>query len=205
MSVAGLSKVFAAFAITVSFYGHGQTTVPPVEMVKMSGKIQAFYNWYIDLIKTGRLHQDFNPVFVRKKNGMTTLNFKNYRRGLSKFNFSEEFIGKKINEYNTCVTNLEKTPYETFTQYQDLDDYEAIDCAFSNGYEWFGGDMEPAGSVDVLRLVNMTDGRVVAMVQFYDTSYGLYAIPAGQARATFRKKNKGWMIVDLEFQKKNQQ
>lgn len=65
---------------------------------------------------------------------MTTLDFRNYRRHLKKFNFSDEYIGRKIEDFRDCITALEATSFSTFSESQDLDNYETLGCDFNNHF-----------------------------------------------------------------------
>ncbi len=73
----------------------GQSKIKPKDSVDIKNQIEGFYSWYLVLIKEKRLKKDFNPRFVRLEDGMTTLDFKNYKDGLKSYKFTDDFIKKK--------------------------------------------------------------------------------------------------------------
>jgi hypothetical protein len=191
--------VLAAFLLGALSFASGQSSSQAQELARLPMRVNAFYKWYINLISTNRLSEDFNPVFVQKKDGMTTLDFKNYRRYLRKFDFSDEYIRRKVDDFRECITNLEATPFSMFSKNQDLDDYEALGCAFNNRYEWFDGGMEPAGGADPFSVRLNQDGTAVVTVLFYDEFLGQRTNRNSCALITFAKKRKVWLIVDMAF------
>ncbi len=165
----------------------GQSRITTEESSKMKNQIEGFYSWYIDLIHNKRLNEDFNPRFVKKSDGMTTLDFTNYKNALEKFNFSKDFIQTKINDYQECVENLAKVPFEKFSKFEDLDDFENIKCDFSNTYEWTGG-MDRKNNVEILRITRLNRSRILATISFE---------PAGMALVYFKKNGTNWEIDNL--------
>lgn len=160
----------------------------------MKTQIEGFYSWYINLIKANRLSTDFYPTFIKSRNGMTTLDFTNYRKGLRKFRFAETFIERKVDGFKACVENLEKLPFERFSGYTDLDDFESMMCDFNNRYEWTGG-QEPKDSAELISVDAVTSDTVVGQVSF--TSSGRQD---GTAIVTFKKAKNNWTVDNIELQ-----
>src|SRR5690242_308363 len=101
-------KSFLVMLCAISF-AHGQSRVERRDSLDMKTQIEG--SWYINLIKANRLSTDFYPTFIKSRNGMTTLDFTNYRKGLRKFGFAETFIERKVDGFKACVENLEKLPF----------------------------------------------------------------------------------------------
>lgn len=174
----------------VPLKSHGQITIKLKDSIAVKNQIEGFYFWYFDMIKEKRLNKDFNPSFKRQKNGMTTLDFKNYRAGLRKYKFSEDFIERKVGEYNDCVENLKTVPYDTFVKFE-LDEHEQLLCNFSNIYEWTGG-MEPKEKVSLSSLAMVDRKTIIGQVNFIS-----YSQPKGHAIVTFNKFKGAWWINNL--------
>lgn len=165
------------------------------DSVKVRAIVSNFYQWYFALIENDRL-DEFNPAFVRNAAGMTTLNFDAYERELKKHSFEDSFIKKKIAEYGLCVSNLNKIPYDTFLiKHKDLDEFESIECAFSNVFEWTSG-MEPYRVLIIRRtdLISETLARVEVEFSIRENEPG----GAAAVISLVRKKNK-WLISNITF------
>jgi len=178
----------------ISLTARGQSKITTKDSVDMKTTIEGFYSWYIDLIKTNKLNIDFNPSFARQDDGMTTLDFKKYKDGLKKYKFTESFIKRKIGDYKECVDNLKKIPFDKFSKYSDLDDFENIMCDFSNRYEWTGG-QEPKDKAELTNLELVDSNTIVGQVRF--TSYG--NLDGTAARVTFKKSKKDWRVDNIEL------
>lgn len=185
----------------ISFTARGQSKVKTKDSVNMKTQIEGFYSWYVDMIKNEKLNEDFNPNFVRRDDGMTTLDFKKYKDGLRKYKFTEDFIESKIKEYKTCIDNLNKIPYDKFTQFEDLDDFESINCDFSNRYEWTGG-MDPIENAELTILKTIDKRTVFGLVDFYFYPEGQKTKWHTQAKVTFKRKGKEWEIETLLIERR---
>ena len=172
----------------------GQSKIKPKDSVDIKNQIEGFYSWYIDIIKTRKLEKGFNPSFVGQEDGMTTLDFKNYRDGLRRYKFTENYIERKIKDYKECVDNLKNIPFAKFSQYTGLDEFENIMCDFSNRYEWTGG-QEPVDKAELLNLKPSDNNSIVGQVRF--TSYGS---TYGTAKVTFIKIKKFWGVDNIQLE-----
>ncbi len=168
----------------------GQSKIKPKDSVDIKNQIEGFYSWYVDMIKEKRLNKDFNPSFVRLDNGMTTLDFKNYKGGLRRYKFSDDFIERKVNDYKPCVDNLRTVPYDSFVKFE-LDEHEQLKCDFSNTHEWTGG-MEPVDKADLSNLELVDKKTIIGHVDF--TSYSQ---PDGKAIVSFKKIKGEWRVDNL--------
>lgn len=174
---------------------NGQSEINLKDSVDIKTQIEGFYAWYFEMIKDQRLSDDFNPQFVEQKNGMTELDFKDYTGGLRKYKFSEDFIQRKIGEFKQCNDNLGKIPFGKFSNFEDLDDFETINCDFNNSYEWTGG-MEPKESARLTSLIFVDSQKIIGHIDF--TSYSL---PDSKATVTFKRMGEEWRIDNLELER----
>jgi hypothetical protein len=188
------NKIFLMMLFVVPLTTLGQSKIKPKDSVDIKKQIEGFYSWYIDIIKTRKVEKDFNPSFIRCKDGMTTLDFTNYRDGLRRYKFTETYIERKIKDYKECVDNLKKVPFDKFSEYSDLDDFEGIMCDFSNRYEWTGG-QEPKDKAELINLKLVNSNTIVGQVRF--TSYG--SQDGTGARVTFKKSKKDWKVDNIEL------
>jgi hypothetical protein len=186
-----LHRLVLMMLFVVPLTTQGQSKIKPKDSVNMKNQIEGFYSWYIDISKNGKLNKDFNPGFVRQADGTTTLDFKNYKDGLRKYKFTEDFIQRKINDYKECVDNLNKTTFDKFSQFTDLDDFENINCDFGNRYEWTGG-MESKDKAELTSL-KLIDGKTIIGL----LSFTSYKKPDGTATVTFKKIKSEWRIENL--------
>jgi hypothetical protein len=181
------------FLFGFSLTANGQSKINPKDSIDIKNQIEGFYTWYFKLINDNRLNQDFNPGFIKRKDGMTELDFSGYKDGLRKYKFSEDFIQRKILEYRQCNDNLSKIPFDKFSKFEDLNDFESINCDFTNRYEWTGG-MESKETALLSNLTFVDDKTILGHVNF--TSY---ARPDGEATVTFKKIGKKWMADNFKL------
>jgi hypothetical protein len=92
-----------------------------------------------------------------------------------------------------CLENLKKVPFDKFSQYTDLDDFEKIMCDFSNRYEWTGG-QDPKDKAELKNLTPVDSKTILVQVNF--TSYGKQD---GTAKVTFKKMKKDWRVDNIEI------
>jgi hypothetical protein len=181
------------FSVTLT--AKAQQGINPKDSVDIKNQIEGFYTWYARLIKDNELNKKFNPNFAKLKNGMTTLDFKNYREGLKKYGFTKDFVERKVNGYKPCVDNLKSIPFDTLHRFE-LDDLENIECAFSNTYEW-GAGMDPIDGAEVIGLNKRSDGKIEAIIKFRSVD-GDKAYMAGTKTFTLIKSKAHWRINDFK-------
>ncbi len=193
-------RVSLLFLYIIPLSALGQIKLKAKDSIAIKNQIEGFYGWYIDLIKSKDLNSEFNPSFVKREDGMTTMSFENYRNGLRKHKFSEAFIDRKIASYKPCVDNLSIVPYDSFMKYE-LDELERLKCDFSNTYEWSGG-MDPIDGAEVseLRIVNKHTVVANVLLGYYNISSGGKLSVHGNAKTTFKRKGNGWEIDNLTLE-----
>lgn len=155
-------------ALFVAFPAAAQST-NKADSLEICKTMTNFFGWYIDAIKQNK-QLDFQPEFVKSKNGMTTLSFDRYFANLQKMGVSDSMLSKTKALYKACIDNLEKIDYKTFTKNTtDLDDFEKIDCSFSNQYMWIGG-QEPIDGIRIIG-VGIDDGNTaIVLIGYFNYS-----------------------------------
>jgi hypothetical protein len=186
------SKIILLLLFGFSLTANGQSKINPKDSVNIKNQIEGFYSWYIDVIRNEKSDKAFSPIFVRRKDGMTTLDFTEYQNGLRKYKFTDDFIQRKTNEYNDCVNNLNKIPFEKFSELKDLSDFEEINCDFSNRYEWTGG-QESKDKAELTSLKFVDRNTIIGHVVF--TSYDR---PDGGATVTLKKIKNEWRVDNIQ-------
>lgn len=187
--------VLICFSLSAQGQSAKLTKISINDSVKIQTKIVGFYSWYADLIKRQKLNKEFNPAFIKDANGMTTLDFARYRAGLRKFDFTDDFIKRKINGYKPCFDSLKTISYEAFIKFE-LDELEQIECDFSSTYEWSGG-MEPIDGAELVTLDKMDKRTMESRVRFYNSTPDGVKHYWGSATLTIIQYKTGWMINDL--------
>lgn len=172
----------------------GQEKINTNDSLQIKNKIESFYTWYADLIKTTKVNE-FNPRFIETDGGMTSLDFTNYRSGLKRNGFTDNHIERRIKKYSGCVDNLKNIPYKDFLKFTDLDQFEDVNCDFSNGYEWIGS-MEPHDGAELTNLNLVTKDTVIATIKFYNLTKDNSKHYWGQATMTFIRIEE-WRIDDF--------
>jgi len=135
-------------------------------------------------------------MFMRAEDGMTTLDFSKYTAGLIKFDFSDDFIKGRINNFKPCLDHLKTIPYDSLITFE-LDELEQIKCDFSNTYEWSGG-MEPVGGAELVTLNKVDKRTIESMIRFYNKTNDGVKQYSGSATLTLINSKSGWMINDLK-------
>ena len=160
----GIIFIGLTFSLTSKLAAHNFTISDSLTICKT---VSDFYGWYIDAIKQKK-YSEFQPTFVETKNGMTTLNFTEYFNNLAKYEFSDSLIIKERVSYQQCIDELGKVKYSDFeTNFTDLDDFENIECGFSNYYRWTGG-QEPIDGIRIKTLRFNDSDSATVIIEYYD-------------------------------------
>lgn len=191
-----ISIVLIGFSLSAQGQSAKLTKISINDSVKIQIRIIGFYTWYADLIKRQKLNKEFNPIFIKDANGMTTLDFAKYRAGLRKFDFTDDFINRKINGYKPCLDHLKTIPYDSFIKFE-IDELEEITCGFSNTYEWSGG-MEPIDGAELVTLTKIDKRTIKSTIRFYNTTTDKVKHYSGSATVTLINSKTGWRINDLQ-------
>ncbi len=188
-----ITLLFVIMQIAIHGTSSGQAKITSKDSIDIKTQIEGFYSWYIEIIRDHKLNKDFNPSFVKRDDGMTTLDFTKYKDGLRRYKFTEDFIQRKISDYKSCTDKLNEIPFDKFSQFTDLDDFESIDCDFGNRYEWTGG-MEPKDRAELVSLKFIDKATINAQLNFVSSDR-----PDGTAMVTLRKHKKEWLVDNLQL------
>jgi hypothetical protein len=175
----------------------GQKRIDKKDSIQVQNVCESFFAWYTDLIKDETI-SNFNPQFVKTANGMTGLDYTNYRTGLRKHGFTDELIEKRVKSFEKCDRNLGTVTYERFVQFQDLDDFRNIECDFSNAYEFTGG-MDPIDGANLTDIqLDAKDKVIATLVTYYIVGNEKYLM--NKRKLTLTKKKTGWKISDFTYE-----
>lgn len=189
-----MKKLSAISLFTLaSFFAEAQ--VNSADSISIKKISEGFYSWYAAICHD-HISTSFNPNFVEGKEGMTTLDFSKYRKGLAEHHFSKSLIEEKINNFKPCLDNLKKIPYKLFKDFTDLDQFEDIRCDFNNTYEFTGG-MEPSDGADLIAIIPNGKTKATVILQMYYVNSGTKH-NFGKARMMLRKGRK-WKINSLDL------
>jgi hypothetical protein len=133
-------RLIILFVFTSPFTIHGQLKVPAHDSIKIKDRVEGFYSWYSEIVKDGTVTQKLNPVFARRNDGMTTLDFTNYRAGLKAHGFTDRLTENTVRKYRHCIKNLSKIPFDEFSRFNDLVDLKTSAATFkitsSGSIQW---------------------------------------------------------------------
>jgi len=167
------------------------------DSVKIKNTIEGFYSWYGEIIKRNRLSKEFSPAFIKDKDGMTSLDFTQYKERLTRHNFTDDFIKRRMHDYNACLENLKTIPYETFLTYQDQDQLKKMDCDLASVYPWAKSIDSPDGA-ELLELYKLNKNTVEGKVRFFTKTPDGVKQYWGSATLTLIKFKVGWEINDIK-------
>lgn len=192
----GLILIALTFFLTTKLTTQSSTKSDSLTICKT---VTDFFGWYIDAIKQKK-HSDFQPTFVELKNGMTTLNFTKYFNNLAKYGFSDSLLIKEKLSYQHCIDELAKIKYSDFdTKYSDLDDFENIQCDFSDYYRWTGG-QEPIDGIRIKDVKFNNSFSVTVQIEYIDyNSEEKKNIYWGSNLVTLTKTKNSWEIENINW------
>ena len=136
------------------------------DSIKVSALVLDFYYWYIGSAK-GFKALEFNPSFEPDSLGYATLYLKKYTKNLYDHNFTDALVQRVIERYNPCLENLKHIKYDSLMAFEDLGQYEEINCDFGNVYDWTGG-QEMIDGIRILNVKMHDDKSCVVQVRFYN-------------------------------------
>ena len=195
MKTALSSFIVILFSFNLT-YGQNLNTS---DSMNVSTVIKEFFNWYVDAIKR-TIKTDYQPKFVKGKNGMTTLNFKGYFANLKRLHCTENLIQNERDSYNECLSNISKIKFTDFkTRFTDLDQFESVNCNFENYYRWTGG-QEPIDGIIIERIEQIHINTFIATVTYYTDNGKDYGVSYwGTNKISMLKNNDKWMINDINW------
>ena len=171
------------------------------ELENASKVVTNFYNWYLEVISEDA-YSEFNPEFVVSQDSMTDLNMTKYLKNLEKNRFSNNLIDRTRNEFQPCIQNLEKTHFNDFQNFDGLDDYEAINCAFSNVYRWLWN-MEAPDDVEIIDTKRIDSNQILVTAKPYSVSNEERFFWKNNITVTLESIDDIWKINWIENEIKN--
>lgn len=172
------------FVILISTFQQVAVSQPnPYEEV-----VDKFYAWYV---KKG--YQEMKPKFIEKE-GMTDLDFNHFERVHKKFNFSNRLISRSWKLYDDCRSNLSSIPYDEFKSFQDVDQFEQVNCSFQF-WQWFGFGMEPFADYKITNSIEVDSNK-------YEVTVGLAYLEGDDLTRyipiTVERNGDGWFISEID-------
>jgi len=181
---------FLTFKIEAQNYSHSDS-------IDVSQTVLNFFDWYINAIKTHK-GIEFNPQFVETENGMTTLDFKIYFENLKKLSFSDTLIEIERQSYYDCLENLAKVKYSEFLkEFDDLDDFEATNCDFTNYYRWTGG-QDICDGIKIKEIGFVNNRKCIVTFQKFDQTENGYSFWRNTNKVTLIKPIDTWLILNID-------
>jgi len=162
-------KSILIFILLVGFSNYlGASDVLTSDSLKIAHIVNEFYDWYLTSIKEKK-YSDYMPVFVESKIGMTTLDYAVYLNNLKLHRFSDSLINKERQSYDDCSGNLEKVKFDDFQKscFTDLDEYEQINCDFTNFYRWIGG-QEPIDGIKIIEIRFLATDTSLVSINYFE-------------------------------------
>jgi len=187
--------------LIVAFQGYSQTRLDNEDSLKISRITFDFFDWYLNSIKEHE-YEEFKPIFIEDKNGMTTLDFSKYSDNLRIHNFSVSLINSEIESYSDCIKNISTTKFSDFqkTKFIDLDEYELAKCDFGNYYRWIGG-QEPCDGIKIHEInCQDKDKCLVQVLKFnYDSIQDRYYNWPYFVKIEIIRSNDVWLIDNINW------
>lgn len=183
--------IFSIISLNVSIAGIN-TQADSAEVEKVINK---FFDWYLTSIKNSN-YSSFQPIFIASSNGMTTLDYSEYIKNLTNYNFSDTLISMEKISYVTCSENLANVNFDNFrkTTFIDLDEYEESKCDFSNYYRWIGG-QEPVDGIRVKNIKFLSKKSAIASIEYYSENIQANEkFYFGNNEVILIKENNQWLI-----------
>ena len=73
--------IFLLSLFNFSLTANGLSKINAKDSLNIKNQIEGFYSRYIDVLKNKKGDKAFSPIFVRREDGMTTLDFTEYKNG----------------------------------------------------------------------------------------------------------------------------
>lgn len=190
--------ILISFLIFVScFQAWGQDIKRDKDSLSVIKIVNDFYEWYIYSTREEE-NAENRPIFIVDENETVRLDFSKYLQNLRKFNFSDSLINKEILDYKNCEENLKKITKEEFAGFDDIFDFENIDCAFDNSYKWIGG-QEMCDGIRISS-IEFSDSRNCNIeIEYYSLNGSEKSFWGNKTRILLQKIDGDWKINNLKL------
>lgn len=167
------------------------------DSIEVSRISNNFFDWYISSAKNHK-SDEYNPVEIESKNGMTTLDFSKYFKNLERLSFSDSLLIKERKSYNECVRKLSQVKYTDYLKLTDLDQFENLNDDFTNYYRWTGG--QEMFDIYSVRKVKIDNKNAIVIGSLYFDNTGVEKRDFVREITTiFIKQNGKWKIRDIKY------
>ena len=167
------------------------------DSIKVVKIVNEFYNWYITTPKD-ESENVMMPTFSTTSNNLKCLDYSNYVANLRKYHFSEELIKKEIQSYKTCDENLRKITTEEYAKFEDIDDFENIDCDFTNSFRWIGG-QEMIDGIKITNIDFVNNRTIDVIIEYFSKNRNEFSYWGNRTRITLIKKSNAWKINNIDI------
>lgn len=187
-----------SFLILIScFQTWGQDIKHDKDSLSVVKIVNNFYEWYIYSTRKEK-NAENRPIFIVDKNETVRLDFSKYLQNLRKFNFSDSLINKEILDYKNCEENLKKITKEEFAGFDDISDFENIDCAFDNSYKWIGG-QEMCDGIRI-NSIEFSDSRnCIIEIEYFSLNGNEKSFWGNKTLILLQKINVDWKINNVKI------
>jgi hypothetical protein len=188
-------RLFLLLTMIQSLNCYSQNTV--IDSAEISKIANSFFDWYINSAKSHKT-EEYNPVEVKRQDGMTTLDFTKYFRNLKTLSFSDSLINKEKESYNECIIKLSDVKYADYLKITDLSDFESLNDDFTNYYRWTGGqEMFDIYSIKEI-IIHNKNATVVGSLKFDNSGVEKRSF-VREIKMTLYKKNDSWEILRINY------
>jgi hypothetical protein len=190
------SAILILFLVLISFCQiQGQEIKSDTDSLSVIKVVNEFYEWYIYSTRKEK-NEENRPIFIIDKKEKVRLDFTRYLQNLRKFNFSDSLIKKEILDYKNCEKNLKRISKEEFASFDDIFDFENIDCAFDNSYKWIGGQE----MCDGIRINNIEFSDLInckVEIEYFSINGNEKSFWGNKTKIILLKINGEWKINDI--------
>lgn len=179
-----MKRIAIYFLLISVFQQMALSQVKPHEEV-----VDKFYSWYVN-----KGYLEMKPKFMDKR-GMTDLDFNKYESVHKGFKFSGQLITRSWKMYDKCRANLSSIPYEEFKSYQNLEQFEQIECSFQF-WQWFGPGMDPFADYTITDSKKINDNK-------YEITVGLAYLKGAELSRYIpiivERNDDDWFISEIDI------
>ncbi|MBN2596637.1 MAG: hypothetical protein JXR82_07640 [Marinifilaceae bacterium] len=156
-----------------------------------------FYDWYIYSTRNDKSIEN-RPDFIITANGIVCLDYSNYIANLKQYKFSDSLINIEILSYKNCDDNLKNISKTEWAHFDDIDDFEKIDCGFPNSYKWIGG-QEMCDGIRINKVDFINEKTCVVTIEYYSINSDKYSYWGNNTRIKLIKDQNSWKIQDIDI------
>lgn len=190
------SAILIIFLVLISFFQiRGQEIKPDTDSLSVIKVVNDFYEWYIYSTRKEK-NEENRPIFIIDKKENVRLDFTRYVQNLRKFNFSDTLINKEILDYKNCEKNLKRISKEEFASFDDIFDFENIDCAFDNSYKWIGG-QEMCDGIRINNIEFSDSKNCKIEIEYFSINGNEKSFWGNKTKIILLKINGEWKINDI--------